>query len=119
MGSTDTERERYPLMSYFKQSEYRTQEYLHEIIVGAGQIDVAKNAFILQKNNIGIKPVLDYGDTESYIQTVSGGINVLEKVLAPLFFHDRSSMLGIDVIRDDLLLEVASELALYALGRDS
>lgn len=119
MGSTDTERERYPLMSYFKQSEYRTQEYLHEIIVGAGQIDVAKNAFILQKNNIGIKPVLDYGGTESYIQTVSGGVNVLEKVLAPLFFHDRSSMLGIDVIRDDLLLEVASELALYALGRDS
>ena len=117
-GASDVERDRYPLIEKFGQSDYRTQEYLHEIIVGGGEIDVADNSFVLSQNNVGVRPVLDVGHAESYIQSVEDGENVLEKTLAPLFFDGRSSMMAIDVIRDDLLLEVASELAMYALGRD-
>lgn len=118
IDKTNSERSSYPFVDTFGQADYQTQEYVREITIGGTSIDVTDNTFVLKENNTGIKLALDGGDSTSYIQTVDTA-SPYQSVKAPVLFQHRSSMLGIDVIYDNLLLEIVSELALYALGRDA
>lgn len=119
MQPRSDEQRSYPFLKSFGQADFMVQEYVTELTVESGEVDISDWKFALSSTNVGITPVLEPGKGSSFVQVVHDGILVDKKVRAPVLFKNRSCMLAIDVIRDGILLDIASEMALFSVGRDS
>ena len=107
-----------PFVGEFNQSVGGTREYRLALYVDRGKMDIANSVYMLDGIDSGYTPLLEEKST-SYMQAISGSEIIYKSIAAPVFEKKRSSMLGMDAIRDSTLLDVVGGFVLYALGRDA
>lgn len=105
-----------PFLDFFGERDFDTMLYSKQVLVRKGKFDVADNVFAMDVQAEGVLPKLRVkGDeVEAYGHDANG-----QEVPVPLYFNGRSSIFSIDITDNDILMDLASEMVLYAIGRDN
>ena len=111
VGASREERHTTPLESLFGVVFHGSADYLDELRVDAGEIDVEPTTFALPLGMSAPTPSIGETDATSLI----GGF----EEAAPMKFSGRSSMFAFDPTDDDMAASVVGRMALYAVGRDA
>lgn len=110
-------RSRLPFIALFEQDESGRAPYIDYVRFTGKQLDIVNIAYILAESVNGITVGFE---KESAISETIDSIDpiTLRDAIAPIMIKDRSSYVAMNVSSNDLLLDICSDLTLYALGRD-
>lgn len=109
----------YPFLDLFGESATETREYIYSLTVKAGYIEDHDRSFYIDLGVTGYATALNNTIATGYDQTQSsdGAINI--EVQAPIMIKDRHVYMAMDIEKESMLGELASELFLYSISRES
>ena len=106
-----------PFLDKFGEVDFGDAAYETEVTLKGGRIGAFDEVYALEGENVGIKPTrhIDIDDAG----TDAIGISSFGDVVAvPIYIKGRDSMIAIDVLDESTLMDLASEMVLFAIGRD-
>jgi len=116
-GESVAKRDRIPFLDVFDESDYGTGIYTDGMTIRSGLIDISDGVYALYKPAIGILPV-KHTDPEDDSVLATSHIED-DEVVAPIYSHNRNTIISIDILDDDILLDLACDFVMYAIGRDA
>lgn len=111
-----------PFLDIFGESSYGFMVYCGNVRVAAGFFDIVDNVYEMVNDAIGVNPVFMGGALPTMIEAAAytrSSQGSLSSVPFPIMHRGRSSMIAVDVLDNYVLLELVSEMVLYAVGRDA
>lgn len=119
VGRGDGTRRTLPFVESFGESASGSVEYDTFVTVKNMSVDVEKATWTMVRQNQGTAFCLGsrHADGMRLVVSGSGSIESVQATGFPLITNGRDSYLGVDPERDDLMLDMVSDLMLYAVGR--
>lgn len=108
-----------PFLGFFGERDFGTEFYKTSVLLRFGYLDTADNVFAFGSMAEGAKPTLRINVNDPNVVNAVGYDRSGNIVPVPLYFKGRSVMFSVDATVDDVLLDLASELVLYSIGRDA
>ena len=103
-----------PFVDMFGASDYGSRVYRGVVSVSGGNIGAFDSVYVMDGRCVGIAPVvLDRGGGFAIASCQDGD----DDLVAPIFANGRSFDIAMDIIDEQPLLDMASEMVLVAVGR--
>lgn len=119
-GENASRRDGIPFLSRFDEFDYGVGIYRNQITVRSGLLDVSDDVYAIYNPAIGILPVKHTDPDDESVLAVSymGGDDDSDIVVAPIYSNNRNTIISMDILDNDILLDLACDFVLYAIGRD-
>lgn len=109
----------FPFLSLFNESASETREYIYSITIKGGYISDYAKTFSIDLGVTGYATAMNNNIATGYdqAQDAEGTINI--EVQAPIMVKDRHVYMALDIEKESMLGELASELYVYSISRES
>ena len=109
----------YPFVGLFGESAANIREYIYSVTLDGGLVSDYDRSFYIGLGATGLLTVMGKGRATGYdqVQSAENIVNVV--VNAPVLVRDRHVYMGIDVLAESMLTELASELFVFSVSRDA
>lgn len=109
----------YPFVGLFGESAANIREYIYSVTLDGGLVSDYDRSFYIGLGATGLLTVMGKGRATGYDQVQSAEDIVNVVVNAPVLVRDRHVYMGIDVLAESMLTELASELFVFSVSRDA
>ena len=105
-----------PFLDKFGERDYGNAMYSRCAKLRAGRIDAADNVYVMEYDVEGIAPLYNVDKATAAAVGYDADGN---EVALPILFSGRSSAISMDILNEPAMMDMASDMALYAIGRDA
>lgn len=104
-----------PFLDRFGEVDWGSDVFCKAVAISPGRLGAFKEVYAMDDEVLGIG-LTRHTDVATANATSYSGDG--SEVVAPILFNKRSSIIAMEVLDDPVLLDMASEMVLYAIGRD-